>query len=67
MAGSDCPQPSVSVQSSTVVPVTKANYSEAETQTVFAKYITLYRWFGNDFESPEGCGSQGSHGDSYQL
>ena len=40
MAGSDCPQPSVSVQSSTVVPVTKANYSEAETQTVFAKYIT---------------------------
>ena len=40
IAGSDCPQPSVSVQSSTVVPVTKANYSEAETQTVFAKYIT---------------------------
>ena len=40
MAGSDCPQPSVSIQSSTVVPVTKANYSEAETQTVFAKYIT---------------------------
>ena len=40
MAGSDCPQPSVSVQSNTVVPVTKANYSEAETQTVFAKYIT---------------------------
>ena len=40
MARSVCPQPSVSVQCSTVVPVTKANYSEAETQTVFAKYIT---------------------------
>ena len=39
-AKKDCPKPAVLVQSSTVVPVTKANYSEAETQTVFAKYIT---------------------------
>ena len=37
---SDCPQPAVVLASDEVVPVTKANYSEAETQTVFAKYIT---------------------------
>ena len=54
IACSDCPQPAVSVQSSTVVPVTKVNYSEAETQTVFAKYITdvttaTCRGLGNDF------------------
>ena len=34
-----CPEPSVVVQSDAVVPVTKANYAAAETQTVFAKYI----------------------------
>ena len=38
-AKKDCPNPAVSIQSDTVVPVTKENYSEAETQTVFAKYI----------------------------
>ncbi|MDA7508156.1 DUF1254 domain-containing protein [bacterium] len=38
-ANKDCPNPAVSIQSDTVVPVTKENYSEAETQTVFAKYI----------------------------
>ena len=38
-AKKDCPKPAVSIQSDTVVPVTKENYSEAETQTVFAKYI----------------------------
>ena len=34
-----CPEPAVVVQSDAVVPVTKANYAAAETQTVFAKYI----------------------------
>ena len=38
-AKKDCPKPAVSIQSDTVVPVTKENYSEAETQTVFEKYI----------------------------
>lgn len=38
-AKKDCPKPAVSIQSDTVVPVTKENYSEAETQTIFAKYI----------------------------
>ena len=37
---SECPKPAVVVASEKVLPVTKANYSEAETQTVFAKYIT---------------------------
>ena len=40
MAKKDCPKPAVSMQSDTVVPVTKENYSEAETQTIFAKYIS---------------------------
>lgn len=35
-----CPEPAVVIQSDAVVPVTKANYAAAETQTVFAKYIT---------------------------
>jgi hypothetical protein len=39
-AKKDCPKPAVSIQSDTVVPVTKENYSVAETQTVFAKYIS---------------------------
>ena len=34
-----CPKPAVVVASDQVVPVTKANFAEAETQTVFAKYI----------------------------
>ena len=38
-AKKDCPKTAVSIQSDTVVPVTKENYSEAETQTIFAKYI----------------------------
>ena len=69
LAESTCPQPAVALASDEVVPVTKANYSEAETQTVFAKYVTDVAtatctggW--NDFESPEGCRPQGSHGDS---
>jgi len=36
---SDCPQPAVVLASDEVVPVTKANFADAETQTVFAKYI----------------------------
>ncbi|MGB1622470.1 MAG: DUF1254 domain-containing protein [Synechococcus sp.] len=36
---SDCPQPAVVLASDAVVPVTKANFADAETQTVFAKYI----------------------------
>nr|WP_226408184.1 DUF1254 domain-containing protein [Synechococcus sp. MU1625] len=39
LAESTCPQPAVVLASNEVVPVTKANYAEAETQTVFAKYI----------------------------
>ena len=35
----DCPKPAVVLQSETVVPVTKANFAAAETQTVFAKYV----------------------------
>ena len=38
-ASNRCPEPAVVVQSDEVVPVTKANYAAAETQTVFAKYI----------------------------
>ena len=36
---SSCPEPAVVVASDEVVPVTKANFADAETQTVFAKYI----------------------------
>ena len=35
----DCPKPAVVLQSDAVVPVTKANFAAAETQTVFAKYV----------------------------
>ena len=38
-ASNRCPEPAVVVQSDEVVPVTKATYAAAETQTVFAKYI----------------------------
>ncbi len=38
-ASNRCPEPAVVVESDAVVPVTKANYAAAETQTVFAKYI----------------------------
>ena len=34
-----CPQPAVVLASDEVMPVTKAIYADAETQTVFAKYI----------------------------
>ena len=39
LAESTCPQPAVVLASDEVMPVTKANYADAETQTVFAKYI----------------------------
>ena len=35
----DCPKPAVEIQSEEVVPVTKANYAAAETQTVMAAYV----------------------------
>ena len=35
----NCPKPAVVIQSDAVVPVTKANFAAAETQTVFAKYV----------------------------
>lgn len=35
----DCPKPAVEIQSDEVVPVTKANYTTAETQTVMAAYV----------------------------
>ena len=34
-----CPKPAVVIESDAVVPVTKANFAAAETQTVFAKYV----------------------------
>ena len=36
---SSCPKPAVVVATDEVMPVTKANYADAETQTIFAKYI----------------------------
>ena len=39
LAGPTCPQPAVVLASDEVMPVTKAIYADAETQTVFAKYI----------------------------
>ena len=39
LAGPTCQQPAVVLASDEVMPVTKANYADAETQTVFAKYI----------------------------
>ena len=39
LQNSACPKPAVVVASDEVVPVTKANFADAETQTVFAKYI----------------------------
>lgn len=35
----ECPKPAVVIESDAVVPVTKATYAAAETQTVFAKYV----------------------------
>ena len=35
----ECPKPAITLESDAVVPVTKANFADAETQTALVKYV----------------------------